>query len=131
MQTILVVEDDEDVLKLIKMVLQNAGYEVLVALSGEQALEMTDANDCPIHLLLADVILTGMRGHQLAEHLYVSHPAMRVIFITGYVVEKIEAEIADVPKDLLITKPISMGDLLNKVKIVLRDSTSAGTVSRS
>ena len=129
MQTILLVEDDQDVLKLIKMVLEDAGYKVMVALSAEQALEMLEVYNHPIHLLLSDVVLAGMRGHHLAEHLCVLYPALRVIFITGYVVEKIEAEIADVPNDLLITKPISISNLLKKVKSVLNGSASPNSVS--
>lgn len=128
MHTILVVEDDKDVLKLLDMALRDAGYDVLIALSGEQALEVIETCDRPIHLLLADVVLPGMRGHQLAEHLRVLYPAMHVVFITGYLVEKIEAEIADTPNDLLITKPITVSDLVSKVRMIMEDPASKGTV---
>ena len=130
METILVVEDDKDVLNLIRLVLQEVGYHVITALSGEHALMVSEEHGQPIDLLLADVVLTGMPGHELADHLYTSNPAMRVIFITGYAIDKIAAEIATVPNDLLLTKPVSIGQLISKIRMVLRDSASTGSVPK-
>jgi signal transduction histidine kinase/CheY-like chemotaxis protein len=80
---ILLVEDQDDVRAFATEVLRAAGYDVLEAASGDEALRLVDGA-APIDLLLTDVVLRGMSGRQVAERVALAHPAARVLFTSGY-----------------------------------------------
>lgn len=90
---ILCVDDEPNALILRKLVLQKAGYEVLTASSGEQALEM--AGSRPIDLLLSDQLMPGMTGTQLAKEIKVVAPKARIVLISGVNEMPPDANIAD------------------------------------
>jgi len=81
---ILVVEDQDDVRALTCAVLRNAGFEVLEASDGLEALLVSGDYEKPIGLLLTDVIMPGMNGKELAAGMSLTHPEMKVIFMSGY-----------------------------------------------
>ncbi|MDQ3002791.1 MAG: response regulator [Fibrobacterota bacterium] len=84
-KTVLLVEDEEQVLRLIAKVLEMRGYCVLSAESGHQALALSEAHKGVIDLLLADVELDdALGGHQLATILRRTRPRMRVLYTSGY-----------------------------------------------
>jgi two-component system, cell cycle sensor histidine kinase and response regulator CckA len=83
-ETILVVEDQEDVRALAVEVLNSYGYHVLSASSGPDALRLAEEYAGPIHLLLTDVMMPGMTGRDLAEQLAPSRPGMKILYISGY-----------------------------------------------
>jgi two-component system, cell cycle sensor histidine kinase and response regulator CckA len=84
-RTVLLVEDEEQVLRLIVKVLEMRGYCVLTAESGLQALALSEAHEGSIDLLLADVELDDMiGGQQLATILRRTRPRMRVLYTSGY-----------------------------------------------
>ena len=78
---ILCVDDEENPLVLRKFVLQKAGYEVLTASSGREALELTAS--CSVDLVLSDHLMPGMNGTELAQQLKAEHPNLPVILISG------------------------------------------------
>jgi CheY-like chemotaxis protein len=82
-ETILVVEDQEEVRTLAVTVLERYGYHVLSASGGEQAIALAKVYPAPIHLLLTDVVMPGMSGHALAQDLAKQRP-LRVLFMSGY-----------------------------------------------
>jgi two-component system, cell cycle sensor histidine kinase and response regulator CckA len=83
-ETILIVEDEPAVRSLSRQVLERSGYHVLEAGDGESALELVRAHPEPIHLLLTDLVMPDMGGTELASRLQDKHPAIRVLFMSGY-----------------------------------------------
>ena len=83
-ETVLLVEDEEGVRTLSRMVLEEGGYTVLEASSGAEALRICEQRKDPIHLLLTDVVLPGMGGSQVAETCRSLHPEMRILYMSGY-----------------------------------------------
>jgi two-component system, cell cycle sensor histidine kinase and response regulator CckA len=83
-ETILVVEDDADILRLVRMLLEEAGFEVLAANSGGQAISIEDQFPRTIHLLLSDVMMPDMCGPDLAKALKQRRPEMRVMLMSGF-----------------------------------------------
>jgi DNA-binding response OmpR family regulator len=83
MVSILIVEDEPPIMRLVKSILAGSGYEVLCATTAEEGLKMAADRDAPIHLLLANVILPGMLGTELAKMLKKARPTMRVILMSG------------------------------------------------
>jgi len=83
-QTILVVEDNQSVLEVVRLTLKNAGYTVLDATSAEQAIQIESNFAGTIHLLLSDVMMPGMSGCDLAKVLVDRRKDMRVMLMSGY-----------------------------------------------
>ncbi len=83
-ETILLVEDDDEVRALALRVLQAAGYAVVDAASGEQALRAVAAYGVAADLLATDVVMPGMGGRELADRLTAATPGLRVLFMSGY-----------------------------------------------
>jgi len=83
-ETVLIVEDEEGVRKLVERSLSEWGYRFLSAADAESALEIARTYPEPIHLLLTDVILPGMNGKALADRLALSRPGIKVLFMSGY-----------------------------------------------
>ncbi len=116
-ETVLVVEDEPGVRDLIVRVLKSAGYRVLAASEGEEALLTCRRYREPIHLLLADIIMPGMNGRELAGRLVKLHPELRVLLISGYT----DKRIVRIPQGQVhfIQKPFTPQALTRKVREVL------------
>ena len=121
-ETILLVEDEQVVRDLVGQVLQATGYEVLEATSGEQALQMSSAHRGPIHLLLADVVLPGLSGPEVAAQLVSTRPEMQVIYISGYAPETIVRYGISEQHRLFLQKPFTPTTLLAHVREALDTS---------
>ena len=116
-QRILVVEDNEDVRELAESMLGEAGYAVVSAPSGEQALRMLESGD-EIDLVFTDVLMPGgMNGLQLADKVRMHRPDTPILITTGYMDELPAASQAQ-PLDIL-GKPYRQEDLLSRVKALL------------
>jgi len=116
-ETVLVVEDDPGVREVAARALLSAGYRVLTAVSGEQALALAAAE--PIHLLLTDVVMPGMNGRDLAERLLPLHAETRVLYTSGYAEDIIAHHgVLDAGVELL-SKPYSIDVLIRRVRRVL------------
>lgn len=83
-ETIMVVEDDETVRAIAVRILKSAGYEVIEAGGGSEAILLASSYAGPIHLLLTDVIMAGLSGRELAARLTAARPGIRVLFMSGY-----------------------------------------------
>jgi PAS domain S-box-containing protein len=88
-ETVLLVEDEDTVRALAKDSLEKCGYTVLAASQGEEALELSARHPGAIHLLLADVVMPGMGGRQLAERLAADRPGLKVLYMSGYLDDEI------------------------------------------
>ena len=118
-ETILVVEDEPVLRQLAKRLLESAGYEVLVAVNGEDALAVLARYKGPVHLLLTDVIMPGMSGRDLAEQVLVGHPEIKVLYTSGYTDEAIVHHGVLNEGTHLLNKPYTVADLASKVRHVL------------
>ncbi len=83
-ETILLADDQEALRRVISRVLRDAGYEVLVASDGEEAIDLARAQEGPIDLLLTDLVMPTMNGYELAEALTAESPSLKVLFMSGY-----------------------------------------------
>ena len=124
-ETILLVEDNAGLLKLATRFLEPAGYTVLGAGTGEEALLVLAHHAAPVHLLLTDVVMPGMSGRHLAELLAQTHPGMKVLYMSGYTSDTVVRHGVLEEKVSFINKPFNAAALLQKVREVL-DSTDAG-----
>jgi PAS domain S-box-containing protein len=118
-ETILIVEDVSGLCGLAKRTLESAGYNVLTAASGEQALLLLERYEEPVHLMVTDVVMPGMSGRDLAERLDLTRPGMKVLYMSGYtddIVVRHGVVEEGVP---FISKPFALADLIRKVRDVL------------
>jgi len=118
-ETILLVEDADALRKLARSFLVDRSFEVLTAANGEEALRLAATHKGPIHLLLTDVIMPGMNGRVLAEHLLPKRPGMRVLYISGYTDSFIAGHGVLEPGTHLLHKPFTEQALIAKVREVL------------
>lgn len=118
-ETILLVEDDDDVRELVSTMLRNLGYQVLEAENGIAALELSDSYLDTIDLLLTDVIMPEMDGRQLARQLVEKYHNLKVIFMSGYTNEAIARYGILEPDLILIEKPVRWNVLARQVRTTL------------
>ncbi|MBW1961880.1 MAG: response regulator [Deltaproteobacteria bacterium] len=118
-ETVLVVEDDERLLSMIKTMLEVYGYRVLTAKDGGEALEISTSYHGPIHLLLTDVVMPGMSGSDLADQLKSKLLGIKVLYMSGYT-DNIIARHGVIEKDAeFLEKPFTKEALVGKVRKVL------------
>ena len=118
-ETILLAEDDEILRPLTKGLLAKLGYTVLDAESAEQALAVAGARQGPIHLLVADVVMPGASGRELARRLAQSRPETRVLYVSGYTDDAIVHHGMLDPGLKFLQKPFTPAALARKVREVL------------
>ncbi|HXJ94159.1 MAG TPA: ATP-binding protein [Terriglobia bacterium] len=83
-ETVLVVEDEDNVRAMTRQLLRGCGYQVLQSASGEEALRLAETHSGAIDLLLTDVVMPRMNGHDLAEMLKSRRPGLKVVYMSGY-----------------------------------------------
>jgi len=83
-EVVLLVEDEEAVLELAHTILEQQGYRVLVARNAAHAEELAAESKAEIHMLLTDVVMPGISGHELAKRITARRPGIRVLFMSGY-----------------------------------------------
>ncbi len=118
-ETILVVEDDDAVRFFTEAVLKAAGYDVLTASNGIEALSLARSSAHPIHLLMSDVVMPVLGGHALAEQFLVLRPDARVLFTSGYTPEAVSRKGIAIPADQFMQKPYSPAGLCRKIRDIL------------
>lgn len=113
-ETILLVEDEPAVRTLFSQALQQAGYTILEARNGQEALEVFDRIGGNLDLVLTDIRMPLIGGTELAARLLVRRPNLRVLFISGYA-----AKVEIGPNAALLQKPFVRADLLRAVRSLL------------
>jgi PAS domain S-box-containing protein len=113
--TILLVEDDEIMRGLTRLLLKEHGYTVVEADDGKSALEWLESHPDPIDLLLTDVVMRRMSGPELVERLSLSRPALKVVYMSGYTGELMANRELLKPGVTLVEKPFSRTTLLNTI----------------
>jgi CheY-like chemotaxis protein len=118
-ERILLVEDETAVRWYAKRVLEDRGYTVLEAASGEKALEIIASERRKIHLLLTDVVMPGMGGPELSSRVGGLLPSTHTLFISGYAQQALESSGTLPLGARLLRKPFDKGSLLSAVRSVL------------
>ena len=114
-RSILVAEDEPAVLALIERVLSSAGYTVLSASTGSEAMAIVDTHSGEIDLLVSDAVMPGMAGMDLARQLRIDRPGLPILFVSGWAGESFERDWAGEPAVELLLKPFEVAELLERV----------------
>ena len=115
-ETLLVVEDEAALRDVAGRILSGAGYHVLAADGGIQALELATLHEGTIDLLVSDVVMPGMLGKELAERLVDIRPDTRVLYMSGYAQPVLASQGTLDPGVALLEKPFTAADLLGAVR---------------
>ena len=118
-ETILLVEDQPDVRKLASAALRSQGYHVLSASSAQEGKRLFSQHAQQVHLLLSDLVMTGMGGGQLATELRRQSPRLKVIFISGNSEEACVQQGVLTSSDAFLAKPFKESTLVRKVRGIL------------
>ncbi len=121
-KTILIVEDEESVLKIAKRALAQRGYNILAATNGSDALELCRSHGDAIHLLLTDVILPGINGPELAKSICELRPGIKVLYMSGYTDQVIGNENCIGDNMNFLPKPFLPSELVQRIDEILLDS---------
>ena len=119
-ETILLVDDEMQVLSMVAELLQAQGYAVVSTWDPEEALRLARAHPGPIHLLLTDLVMPAMTGQELATEIRPVHPSMKVLFMSAYsiaIAEEYKVRLA--PGEPYLSKPFSIVGLHRAVREAL------------
>ena len=120
-ETILLVEDEEQVRRLTRTLLERHGYRILEASAGEQAAEIARAHNGIIHMMLTDIMMPGINGNVLASRIADIRPGIRILFMSGHPESAMSFSGVVEDERRFIKKPFSSSDLARKVREVLDD----------
>ena len=119
LETVLIVEDEESLRHLLREVLSDAGYSVLEAPNGEQALHVSQSYGAPIHLVITDVVMPGMSGMDLVEQFGRVRPETKALLISGHAQHLIVQQAVGQGTTPYLQKPFTPDGLLAKTRDVL------------
>jgi signal transduction histidine kinase len=118
-ETLLLVEDEDEIRELATLMLEGRGYTVLGAANAENALELAKKHLSEIHALITDVVMPRINGVQLAEMLVAMKPDIRILFVSGHCRESVSPETLSANKAEYLQKPYRSDSLLSAVQQVL------------
>lgn len=120
LETVLLVEDEEELRTPLKALLARNGYHVLDARNGKEALDLIRECEKPIHLVITDVVMPVMNGTQFVENLRLHKPEIPILFLSGYTGESFQMLGESMkPCVTLLEKPFSTGAFLAKIRSIL------------
>ena len=125
-ETILLVEDEADVRELTREILEMAGYTVLEAARGEEALRLCRDSAGPIELLLTDVVMPQMSGPELARQVLRLRPGTRVVYMSGYTDDALGHHGVLDPDIILLPKPFTPESLMHHLRLALDATAKRG-----
>jgi PAS domain S-box-containing protein len=118
-ETILVVEDEPAMRMVTRRILEGSGYHVIEAPGGEEALRIVAEHTGKIDLVLTDIIMPGLSGAALAEHLLRQHPTLRILYMSGYTDDQVIRHGLRQEKTHFLQKPFEAEQLTRRVREVL------------
>ena len=110
--------------RIVERILDQAGYVVMLAEDGQEAIDLADDYDGAIDLVVTDVVMPRVQGTQLAAHLSATRPETPVLFISGHTFDLPIHDRVDKDPDAFLAKPFTPADLLSRVRLLLDRSTS-------
>jgi CheY-like chemotaxis protein len=119
-ENVLVVEDEPAILTIAKMMLEELGYRVFTAATPQEAIVLLKDRATLIHLLIADLVMPGMSGKDLAERLKIWFPDLKALFMSGYSIQAIAPADLVIAGAISLQKPFSLMDLASKVREALK-----------
>ena len=119
--TILVIEDEEPVMKVTRAILESLGYSVLEAKTGQEAIDVVKTFDGDIDLAMLDILLPDMSGNAIYPFLMDARPDLKVIVFSGYSIDGPAQAILDAGAQDFIQKPFAIAELSEKLKKILGD----------
>ena len=123
-ETILLIEDEEAVRKLVRRTLEKHGYQLLVAASGTEALELARNYTASIQLVISDIVMPQMGGREVAEQLRAVRPGIQVLFISGYTENTMTRGGNISEGETFLQKPFTPLTLARRVREMLDKATS-------
>jgi len=120
-ETVLVVEDDEELRDMAVQMIETGGYRVLSAESAEKALQLLQNREEDIHLLFTDIVMTGMDGWQLARRVREIRPAMKIVLVSGYPAERIPKRQMEAENIRFLSKPYTLQEVTGVIRSALDD----------
>jgi len=118
-ETVFLIDDDEIVVDVSEMILKNSGYDVVIAKSGKEAIEVYKENHSRIDMAILDMILPDMGGGDTYDRLKEINPGIKVLLASGYDIDYQGRDIMERGCDGFIQKPFNMNELLEKVRGIL------------
>ena len=118
-ETILVIDDEEPMQRVVRRLLVGLGYQVILARNGEGALDASRQHEGPIHLILSDVHISSESGPALVQRLLCERPAAKVLFMSGHSADTVQQNQLLDPGASFIEKPFANDALARKVREVL------------
>ena len=118
-ETVLVVEDEDLVRKLMRTILESRGYAVLDARGGDEGFQVCRNHQGPIHVLITDVVMPRMNGKEVAKRLRSIYPDIRVLYVSGYTADAIDQRGVLETGIQFLQKPFTPLVLTNRVRELL------------
>jgi len=122
-ETILIVEDDRDVIEITKTFIGNSGYKVLTATNAVDAINVCKNYKDKIDLIISDVIMPGMNSNQFIDQLVKITPKSKLLFVSGYTDEAIASHGVLSTDVAFLPKPFSLEGINQKIREVLNSDT--------
>jgi two-component system cell cycle sensor histidine kinase/response regulator CckA len=122
-ETVLLVEDEDSVRQLVRETLESRGYRVLEAANGNAALALAANHSDAIHLVITDVIMPGLSGHELVHQLLPARPSIKVLYLSGYAQDAFPSTAAVDSQKTFLQKPFTLQSLSRKVREILGPAT--------
>jgi two-component system, cell cycle sensor histidine kinase and response regulator CckA len=116
---VLVVEDEAGVRSALQRILEAGGYTVLVAANGKEGLELFAKSERPIDLLIADLVMPGMGGRELATKCRELHEVIKVLYVSGYTKDSLLSQQTFDDGIQFLEKPFTRESVLDRVRHVL------------
>jgi two-component system cell cycle sensor histidine kinase/response regulator CckA len=130
-ETVLLVEDEESVRELVRVTLASRGYNVLEAENGECGLRIAEGFKEHIDILITDVMMPGIGGHELARKLLLLRPGISVLYLSGYTEDAVVIHGVVGPSTAFLQKPFTLQNLAKKVREVLRSRSVPASMAKS
>jgi DNA-binding NtrC family response regulator len=126
-ETILLVDDEPNLVVIVSRQLVGANYRVIKASNGKEALNLYEKHRAAIRLVILDLLMPGMSGKQCLEALRCMDPKVRVLVATGHTTPCMGGELEQAGAKGYISKPFETSQLLEKIRKIIDDELEAGT----